>query len=241
MSVIKRLQGTAPIRTPPPAFWAGLIERLPRSPELKDPVSYWHGARWASRMQQEKYTGLGSRRARALVRLARSIEQDQVPGVIVDCGVWNGGSTILMSMAAPSRTIWAFDSFEGMPEPGEFDDPAAFQFVGDARGSESKLREGFARYAYPDQLRVAKGWFQDTFARFAHEIDVVAMLHVDADWYESQKLALETFYPKLSPGGYCAVDDYTYWSGTRRAVDEFRQQQQVSAPIISKHYWRKPA
>jgi O-methyltransferase len=145
-----------------------------------------------------------------------------------------------MSVGAPSRTVWAFDSFEGMPEAGEFDPELAHQLTGEARGSEAKLRQGIDRYSSDQRVRLAKGWFDDTFPRFVDEIDTIAMLHIDADWYESVKLALETFYPRLAPGGFCAVDDYNFWAGTRRAVDEFRDRWQISAQIVSRHYWRKP-
>jgi len=184
---------------------------------------------------------IGARRARTLLRLASDVERREISGAIVDCGVWNGGSTILMSVGAPSRPIWAFDSFEGMPEASEFDPELAHELTGEARGSEDKLREGIERFAGPSRLRIAKGWFDETFPRFAEEIGTIALLHVDADWYESVKLALETFYPKLAPGGYCAVDDYNFWPGTRRAVDEYRARSQVTAPIVSRHYWQKTA
>jgi O-methyltransferase len=193
----------------------------------------------ARQMYKGGYTMVGARRARALFRLATLVERQRVPGVIVDCGVWNGGSTILMSVAAPSRVVWAFDSFEGMPEAGEFDDELAHKFTGEVRGSEAKLRRGFEQFASPQRLQIAKGWFEETFPRFSDQIETVAVLHVDADWYESVKVALDTFYPKLAPGGYCLIDDYNFWSGTRRAVDEFRAKRQISAPIISNHYWQK--
>jgi O-methyltransferase len=217
-----------------------VVEQLPRPSEVRHPVIYWRGASLARRMRREGYSMIGARRARTLLRLASEVERRGVPGAIVDCGVWNGGSTILMSVAAPSRPIWAFDSFEGMPEAGEFDPELAHELTGEARGSEAKLRQGMEQFSSAKDLRVAKGWFDDTFPRFAQEIGPIALLHVDADWYESVKLALETFYPRLAPGGYCAVDDYNFWPGTRRAVDEFRAGSQITEPIIARHYWRKP-
>jgi O-methyltransferase len=218
-----------------------VVERLPRPSELRHPRVYWRGASLARRMRREGYSMIGARRARALARLAHLVEREGVPGAIVDCGVWNGGSTILMSVEAPSRTVWAFDSFEGMPEASEFDPEVAHQLTGEVRGSEAKLRKGIERFSDEQRLRVAKGWFEDTFPTFADQVGTVAMLHIDADWYESVKLALETFYPRLAPGGYCAVDDYNFWAGTKRAVDEFRARSKITAPIVSRHYWRKPA
>jgi O-methyltransferase len=216
-----------------------IVEQLPRPSELRDPGLYWRGASMARRMYKGGYTMVGARRARTLFRLATTVERNRVPGVIVDCGVWNGGSTILMSVAAPSRPVWAFDSFEGMPEAGKFDDELAHKYTGEVRGSEAKLRQGFEQFSSPQRLRVARGWFEDTIPTLSDQIDTVAVLHVDADWYESVRVALDTFYPKIAPGGYCVVDDYNFWSGTRHAVDEFRGERQITAPIISNHYWQK--
>src|SRR4051794_29168048 len=64
-----------------------IVERLPRPSELRDPRLYWRGAALARRMRREGYSMVGARRARALVRLATVVEREQVPGVIVDCGV----------------------------------------------------------------------------------------------------------------------------------------------------------
>ena len=46
-------------------------------------------------------------------------------------------------------------------------------------------------------------------------------MRLDTDWYQSTKIELETFYPKLSVGGIIIVDDYNHWQGQQKAVDEF--------------------
>jgi O-methyltransferase len=186
---------------------------------------------------------ISSRRARALQRVARRIVRDGVPGALVDCGVWNGGSTILLSDAAPEREVWAFDSFEGLPEPGPLDGPDSAGWRGECLGAEAKLRDGFRRYASEERLHVAKGWFDQAFPEHADEVGAVAVLHADGDWYESVLLTLRTFYPRLSPGGYVVIDDYGAWPGATRAVDEFRREVGETSPMIAAdftgRYWRK--
>jgi O-methyltransferase len=187
-----------------------------------------------------------SRRGRALLRLARQVDRDRVPGAIVDCGVWNGGSTVLLSIGAPGREVWAFDSFEGLPEADpQLDGDEAQGWTGECLGAEDVLREGFARYADPQRLHVVKGWFQDTFPTAAEQVGQVAVLHADGDWYESVKLTLETFYDRIAPGGYVVIDDYGEWIGARRATDEFRAARGITAPLVTVdhtgRYWRKPA
>src|ERR1700694_3979891 len=83
----------------------------PMSPEVRRPLQYAQSVLLWKRVRQRGYTMLGCRRGRALFRLAREVERQNVPGALVDCGVWNGGSTALLSAGAPTRDVYAFDSF----------------------------------------------------------------------------------------------------------------------------------
>ena len=186
---------------------------------------------------------LSSHRGRALHRLARLAFETKTPGALVDCGVWNGGSTVLLSHGAPDREVFAFDSFEGLPEPGPLDGAESAGWSGGCHGAEQKLREAFVRYAAPQRLHVRRGWFQDTFPAAERDIDRIAVLHCDGDWYDSVKLTLEAFYPRVARGGFVVIDDYGHWIGARRATDEFRIAVGDTAPLVrvdyTGHYWRK--
>ena len=216
-----------------------LAHNLPRPAELARPAELWTTARTHYRLRHEGYTMLSSRKGRTLMRLAGELERSAVPGAIVDCGVWNGGSSVLLSLGAPSRRVWAFDSFAGLPPPGALDGADSAGWEGAYRGSAVRVRDGFARYSNTARLRIVEGWFEDTMPTVADEIGPIALLHVDADWYESVKLALETFYPAVSPGGVVVIDDYTSWTGARRATDEFRAAAGVSSALVDAHWWRK--
>ena len=85
-----------------------------------------------------------------------------MPGDLVDCGCFNGGSSVMMATGAPSRDVWAFDSFEGLPPAGVRDPERAHDWAGELVASEAKVREAFERFASPARLHVVKGWFQDT-------------------------------------------------------------------------------
>jgi O-methyltransferase len=219
-------------------------DRAPRRADLREPGVYLRGRRLHRRLLRDGYTMISSRRGRALFRLAVRLDREGVAGSFVDCGVWNGGSTILLAAAAPGREVWAYDSFEGLPEAGPLDGDESRAATGACLGAEEKLREGFRRYAEPERLHVVRGWFEETFQRTAHEPGPIALLHADGDWYESVKLTLETFYPRVVPGGYVAIDDYGHWVGARRAVDEFRAAVGDRAPLVAVdytgRYWRKP-
>ncbi len=114
----------------------------PRPHELTNLARYRRGRALHQQLYDGQWTMLGSRRGRQLHRLADEVGRLQVPGSLVDCGVWNGGSTILMAAAAPDREVWAFDSFEGLPEPGALDGDESAGCAGECLGSEGKLRAG---------------------------------------------------------------------------------------------------
>lgn len=221
-----------------------LYDKAPMRRELRDPRTYVAAHRLWSELRGGGYTMIGSRRARTLNRLARALERGGVRGAIVDCGTFNGGSTVMMSVGAPSREVWAFDSFEGLPEATEQDPERAFDWTGELKASESKVREAFERFAKSDRLHIVKGWFQDTLPVTAPRIEAVAMLHADGDWYESVRVTLETFYPRVSPGGFVVIDDYNGWEGAKAATDEYRAAHDINAPLIevdiTAAYWQKP-
>jgi predicted O-methyltransferase YrrM len=172
-----------------------------------------------------QFTMVSNARLRALYHGIRRIEEDGIPGDVVECGMASGGSAALMALAlrelGSSRRLWGFDSFEGMPEPTR-DDPdfeVARAFVGSCRGDLEKVRQLFVGLGVSDHSTIVPGRFQDSLP--AAGIREIALLHVDADWYESVRFCLEQLYPLVSPGGLIQIDDYGYWEGTRKAVDEF--------------------
>jgi O-methyltransferase len=218
-------------------------DALPRPAEVGDLDRYWRARVLHRALWDGGWTMLGSRRGRLLYRLADEVSRRSIPGALVDCGVWNGGSSILMAAGAPDRDVWAFDSFAGLPEPGDVDGPNSVQFAGECVGSEHKLREGFERFADPARLHVRAGWFENTLPEAAGEIGPIAVLHCDGDWYESVRLTLESMYPLVSRGGFVVIDDYGAWPGARRATKEHRRKAGDSARLRrtdhAGRYWRK--
>jgi O-methyltransferase len=219
------------------------LDRLPRLGELRNLDGYRRGRRLHRELFHGGWTMLGPRRGRMLHQLAGEVDRAGVPGALVDCGVWNGGSTILMASGASQREVWAFDSFAGLPEPKELDGREGEGLGGELVGSEDKLRQGFERFADPARLHVRAGWFEDTLAAAAHEIGSVAVLHCDGDWFESVLLTLEVMYPLVNPGGFIVIDDYGTFPGARRATDEYRVRVRDTAPLRrideTGRYWRK--
>lgn len=197
-----------------------------------------------------EYTMLSLPRLKALYRLAREIERGGVAGALVECGVYRGGSAAVMAYAgrhAPApRPLWLFDSFQGLPRPSPEDGAKAREeyHAGWCQGSAEDVREVFRLLGIPlSRLHVVEGWYQDTFPKA--QVRPISLLHIDADWYESVKLCLEKFYDAVEPGGFVVLDDYGYWEGCRKAVDEFFQRRALRARLIqvdyTGHYFEKPA
>jgi predicted O-methyltransferase YrrM len=227
-------------------------ELMPRFADLSALRSYVGGVRIHRALFLEDFTMLYPIRGRTLYRLARHADRDELAGALVDCGTYNGGSTAIMSAGAPSRHIWAFDSFEGLPAPSirdtndaEFDVTAAAAFFkGKCLGSEDRLREAVARYGSPANLHVRKGWFQDTLPLAREEIGPIAVLHIDGDWYDSIYTVLENLYEFVAPGGAIVIDDYMGVPSAGRAADDFKRVVDDGAAVIRVDqcgaYWRKP-
>ena len=172
-----------------------------------------------------------------LVLATRYVAANDVPGAIVECGVWRGGSMqaaalTLLEQDRRDRDLHLFDTFEGMPPPTEEDrrhDGASaaelLQAAADtepvwARASLDDVRAGMAETGYPqERIHYHVGLVEDTIPEQAPE--QIAILRLDTDWYSSTKHELEHLFSRLSPGGVLILDDYGHWDGARKATDEF--------------------
>ncbi len=190
--------------------------------------------RWSEKSSDwliRRSTMLGPARIQSLSRLAQRIEDEQIPGDVVECGVYRGGSAAIFARRAThsrlGRTVWLFDAFRGMPPATASDGPEADSWVGNLRSSPRRVERLLRRTgADMSRVRIVPGLFQDTFPT-AH-IPRIALLNLDADWYESIKLCLETFYDAVAVGGFVSIDDYRLWPGCQQAVDEFIRKRQLT-------------
>ncbi len=184
-------------------------------------------------------------RLEKLFTLAGDVAQRGVPGDFVECGVYNGGTAAAVACALrdTKRGILLYDSFAGMPETGELDGPDAKAFVGQCVGDEAEVHRAMRLARFPtERYVIRKGWFQDTFV--AEPLpEAVAMLHIDADWYDSVLLTLETFYDLVPDGGLIVLDDFGHWEGCREAFYDFAAQRKIK-PLLERFgetqaYWIK--
>jgi len=180
---------------------------------------------------------------------------NNVPGDLIETGIWKGGLPVLMrgilkAYGITDRVVWAADSFEGLPKPDpekNLEDAIWFHLFGPLDRLEIPLEyaEGvFRKYNLLDnQVKFIKGWFSDTLPHAP--IEKLAVMRLDGDWYESTSISLNALYPKLSQGGFVIIDDYGLPLGCRRAVDEYRAAHNINEPIQWVNhqviFWQKEA
>ena len=177
------------------------------------------------------HTMTSAERLFALIQAARYVVAAGIPGAIVECGVWKGGSMMavahtLRRLGVFDRELYLFDTFAGMTNPGTEDvtytgRPAADDFREDWLAvSVDAVREAVTAVGYPaDRLHFVKGDVEKTIPEAAPE--TVSLLRLDTDWYASTHHELIHLYPRLSTGGVLIIDDYGHWDGARKAVDEY--------------------
>lgn len=195
------------------------------------------------------YTMLSWQRLSNAYELARQVEKDNLKGAFIECGVWKGGCAAVMAFVAEKfngkRKIWLFDSFEGLPEPTEEDGKMAEDYAQKKSGGKLETidkcvgpMEDVKKLFFeilrinPENVVIEKGWFQDTLPSAKNKIGAISVLRLDGDWYESTKCCLENLYDNVVRGGYVIIDDYGYWEGARRAVDEFFEERKISPALI---------
>lgn len=197
---------------------------------------------------------IGLKRMDNIQHCVSTVVTEDIPGDLIETGVWRGGATIFMrgvlkAYDDTSRTVWVADSFQGLPPPDAVRYPAD---AGDRLHKQTGLavgvdivRHNFERYdLLDDQVKFLVGWFKDTLP--TAPVEKLAVMRLDGDMYESTKQAIDALYPKLSPGGFCIVDDYgSHASQCGQAIDEYRAEHGITDEIIDIDgfgaYWRKSA
>jgi O-methyltransferase len=158
-----------------------------------------------------------------------------VPGCVVECGVWRGGMAAgLVEWLGGTRRYYLLDSFEGLPAPAAVDGDfsRAVQTHPDWDNCAATLAEAHATLARAGTASVTyvRGWFKDTIPGLALP-EPIALLRLDADWYDSTMQCLDGLYDLVAPGGLILIDDYHFWEGCTRAVHDFLSKRQLVARL----------
>ena len=174
----------------------------------------------------------------AAYQAAKYITQNNIPGDVVECGTWKGGSAMICALTllhfnSKQRKIYLYDTYEGMSNPTEkdvsLDEMSAFKNWNKINKKEEKIfcyspleevKQNVFSTGYPSENFIfVKGKVEDTIPETVPE--KIALLRLDTDWYESTYHEMKHLYHKLSKQGVLIVDDYGHWKGAKDAVDQF--------------------
>lgn len=181
-----------------------------------------------------------------------------IPGDVVECGLGEGNTFSMLAylagseeypyppamaitasrLAGSERKLWGFDSFEGWPEPVEYDASPRHPQKGEWRVSEEEVRERLERSGiirdFPSlEIKIVPGFFKDTLPTLPDR--PIAFLHVDCDLYVGYRDVLTYLFPRVTKGGVVLFDEYKEfpplpeydygriekWPGATRAIDEY--------------------
>ena len=190
------------------------------------------------------FTMVSPERLMATVDAVEHVVRRDVPGALVECGVWRGGSILAMirtlqRLGVTDRDVYLCDTFTGMTAPSaedtsDFDPPAEATFeqatasgdrawsglFGEGVFGLDQVRELIGGSGYPtERIHFVVGDVLETLPDAAPES--IAVLRLDTDWYDSTRHELECLYPRLGRGGVLIIDDYGHWQGAKKAFDDY--------------------
>ena len=175
-------------------------------------------------------------REQTLRLLAESINTKGINGAIAELGVYKGDFTVCIDEVFPNRDLYIFDTFDGFEESDLEDDSSIQNKIGEkAKFKDTSPEYVLGRLINPSRVVVKKGYFPESFDL----TDVTfSFVSIDLNVYGPVKSALEIFYPLLVKGGYILVSDYysPYYHGTKKAVDEWCSENDVTATPVSDFY-----
>ena len=185
------------------------------------------------------YTMTSPERIYALIQAVEYIVEARIPGSIVECGVWRGGSMMaaawaLINRGVRDRDLYLFDTYKGMVEPKEVDASDTGQVATEkfnamqsgpnrSAWNYTSLEDvigNLAQTSYPtERLHFVKGNVTETLHSVSTE--QIALLRLDTNWYESTYAEMKSLFPHLTTGGVLLLDDYGHWQGAKKAVDQY--------------------
>tara|TARA_B100000475_G_C14948006_1_gene294490 strand:- start:72 stop:848 length:777 start_codon:yes stop_codon:yes gene_type:complete len=196
------------------------------------------------------YTMTSHERIFALMKSINFVKHNNVDGDFVECGVWRGGNLILFQKFIEkynlSKKIYAYDTFEGMSEPDKIDETFKGESSKDllnklykkkvdrkksiliADCSIEQVQENFKKFSNKNNLTCIKGPVEKTLDLKENLPNKISILRLDTDWYSSTKKELEVLFPLLEKNGILIIDDYGFWKGARKAVDEYFENKNVT-------------
>lgn len=196
------------------------------------------------------FTMTSRARMYAAYQAAQYAARAGIDGAIVECGIWRGGSSMIMAKTlvaegSTGRDFYLYDTYEGMPEPTARDvdhrgvdarvvmeEAGVPEMQAWCHASIEDVRANMATTGYPEaKLQFVRGLVEQTLPGVVPAS--IAVLRLDTDWYASTRHELIHLFPLLVQGGVLILDDYGFWKGQREAVDEYFREQGI-APLLQR-------
>lgn len=187
------------------------------------------------------YTMTSIERMYALFNSVRYILDNKIDGDFVECGVWRGGSSMLIAKMLQNRKInnrklYLYDTYEGMSDPVYHDYDYRGKQAAELLNTDDKVKcyadindvktnISLTNLSH-DQIILIKGKVEDTIP--SNSPNLISLLRLDTDWYESTYHELKHLYPILNHNGVLIIDDYGHWEGCRKAVTQYFNENNIS-------------
>ncbi len=191
------------------------------------------------------FTMVSVEKSYALYLATKYIIDNKIPGDFVECGVWRGGQTMIMAQVLlrandTSRKIYLYDTYTGMTEPDVMDvhigndEPASVTWSKEQQvghndwcyAPRQDVEKNLISTGYPaEKLVFVEGMVEDTIPSVLPE--KIALLRLDTDWYASTYHEMVHAFPRLQEKGVLVVDDYGTWAGSRKAIDQYLEEQHM--------------
>lgn len=215
------------------------VTKIDLPPELSDSDSASILSVLSPSDPSRRLTLLSPPRLIASLQAVKYVVDNNLPGDICECGVWRGGTSILMAQKlqalGSNKTVYMYDTFLGMTEPTQEDKhsasgkPAISTYLSSDRttynewcyASLDDVTNNISSYDLSNVCRLIQGPVEETLLDPTLIPNTISILRLDTDWYASTKIELQCLYHRVTPGGVILIDDYGHWDGARKAVDEF--------------------
>ena len=148
-----------------------------------------------------------------------------VDGLWVEFGVYKGKTISTIAeyrRTYPNNLVYGFDSFEGLNEDWDKDNPKGSYSLGGEAPKEINI-DG-VRKPWAENIKLIKGYFEDTLPTFLTEHkEPAAFLHIDSDLYSSAKTVLALMKGRIVTGTVICFDDWCGYPDTDREGYEDRE------------------
>lgn len=178
--------------------------------------------------------------------LRLACQKATVPGAILEFGVWHAQTTEVIAKMFANRTVWGFDSFEGLPDVWNIclDNGAKICAPPGTFSLDSKLPK------VSPNVQLIKGWFEDTLPVWLQQhADHASFVHIDADLYSSCITVLNLLNQRIVPGTVIVFDEMYCWNnpsgydqwenGEYRALREWlHEHDREFEPLYRTNHWQ---